>query len=223
MQFRHEWKHVVNLSDCLTLEARLNTIMQRDAHAKSGSYSVRSLYFDTPNDRALRDKLDGVANREKFRIRCYDGNFSFISLEKKVKRNSLGFKVKAPLNADQVARIIDGDIDWMMRSDEPLIRELHCKMILDRLEPKTIVEYDRIPFVCELGNTRVTLDSKLRTSARRIDFLDLGCPMFPIDWGISVLEVKWDEFLPAAIRDAVQMRGRRTAPFSKYAMCRALG
>ena len=223
MRLRHEWKHVINDADRLMLETRLDAIMERDAHATEGSYTVRSLYFDTPRDRALREKLDGVANREKFRIRSYGRDLSFITLEKKVKRNSLGFKMKAPLSASQTARIIDGDIDWMIESDYPLIRELYCKMTLERLEPKTVVEYDRVPFVVEEGNTRVTLDSRLRTTAGHTDFLDLDYPMISVNPSISVLEVKWDEFLPSLVRDAVQMRGRRTAAFSKYAMCRALG
>lgn len=223
MQFRHEWKHVINELDRTVLDARLSVVMQRDSHAAGGSYTVRSLYFDTPNDRALREKLDGVLNREKFRIRCYGRDFSYIGLEKKVKRNALGFKLKARLDERQVASIIEGDIDWMRDDDRPLVKELYCKMRLDGLQPKTIVAYERIPFVCELGNARVTLDSDLRSSAGRTDFLDPGCPMFPVAPGASVLEVKWDQFLPGTVQTAVQMRGRRTAAFSKYAMCRTLG
>ena len=38
-----------------------------------------------------------------------------------------------------------------------------------------------------------------------------------------IREVKWDEFLPAVIRDAVQLDGRRVGSFSKYAACRIYG
>ena len=86
MQFRHELKHEISLSDMMALRARLSAVCKRDVHAKDGKYFIRSLYFDTPADRALREKNDGVCNREKFRIRYYNGNLGVIRLEKKVKR-----------------------------------------------------------------------------------------------------------------------------------------
>lgn len=68
MHFRHEWKYEINYMDFLTLRMRLAAVMQRDSHAVDEKYEIRSLYFDTPSDRALREKLDGVNRREKFRI-----------------------------------------------------------------------------------------------------------------------------------------------------------
>ena len=54
------------------LASRLGKLFPRDGHAgPDGSYRVTSLYFDTPYDTALREKLDGVDRREKFRLRYY--------------------------------------------------------------------------------------------------------------------------------------------------------
>ncbi len=50
---------------------------------------MRSLYFDTPEDKALWEKVDCVNMREKFRIRYYNGDTSYIVLEKKCKVNGL--------------------------------------------------------------------------------------------------------------------------------------
>ena len=86
MHYRHEWKHEINLLDRLILLARLSAVMKRDPHAAGGSYQVRSLYFDTADDRALQEKIDGVNDREKFRIRCYNGDTGFIIVEKKNQR-----------------------------------------------------------------------------------------------------------------------------------------
>ena len=60
MEFRHEWKHEISYSDLLALRARLGAVLERDQHAVSGSYQIRSLYFDNLADKALREKLDGV-------------------------------------------------------------------------------------------------------------------------------------------------------------------
>ena len=75
----------INYSEMLDIRRRLSAIARRDIHAREGKYHIRSLYFDTPEDTALREKLLGVAKREKYRIRCYDGDTSFIRLEKKTK------------------------------------------------------------------------------------------------------------------------------------------
>ncbi|MBQ2925312.1 MAG: polyphosphate polymerase domain-containing protein [Ruminiclostridium sp.] len=222
MDLRHEWKHRIAPGDLPILRARLGTVLAPDPYAVGGSYHIRSLYFDTPADTALREKLDGVNVREKFRIRCYNKDFSLIHLEKKWKANGLGTKEKAKLTPDQVRAILTGDWDWMPRSQDALIRELYVKMTLQGLRPKTIVDYTREPFVFGPGNVRVTLDYDLRTGLHCTDFLNPDCLTIPATDDAVILEVKWDQFLPDVIRDLVQIPGRRTAAFSKYAACRAL-
>lgn len=218
--FRHEWKHVLNYTDLLTLRHRLGAVMERDPHAIDGKYHIRSLYFDNPDDKALREKIDGVNIREKFRIRLYNWDTSLIKLEKKSKRNGLGTKYSANLTAEDAQKIVDGDLDWMMASDQALVQELYCKMRYQRLEPKTIVDYTREPFIFRPGNVRVTLDYDIRTGQECTDFLDPEVVTIPAGDAPILVEVKWDEFLPTIIRDAVTLPDRRVGSFSKYAQCR---
>ena len=82
MDLRHEWKHEISYSDLLAIRQRLYAVAKRDVHAVNGKYLIRSLYFDNMADKALREKLDGISNREKFRIRYYNGDTSVIRLEK---------------------------------------------------------------------------------------------------------------------------------------------
>jgi len=169
----------------------------------------------------LRGKLESVNGREKFRIRCYNRDFSFIQLEKKSKSNGLGEKAKARLSADEVEALLAGDISWMHDPDRPVLVELMSKMRSQGLRPKVVVEYRREPFVYRPGNVRVTLDSDVRTGLGSIAFLDPTLPLIPVPGEQrGVLEVKWDAFLPDIIRDAVQLDGRRPAAFSKYAAAR---
>ncbi len=221
--FRHEWKHVLNYADLLTLRHRLKAVMERDPHSIDGKYHIRSLYFDNPDDKALREKIDGVNIREKFRIRLYNWDTSLIKLEKKSKRNGLGTKYSANLTAEEAQKIVDGDLDWMMASDRALVQELYCKMRYQRLEPKTIVDYTREPFIFRPGNVRVTLDYDIRTGQERTDFLDPKVVTIPAGDAPILVEVKWDEFLPTIIRDAVSLPNRRVGSFSKYAQCRVYG
>ena len=223
MKYRHEWKHEINYADMLTLRTRLSAVMQRDRHAINGAYQIRSLYFDTLSDKALREKIAGVDIREKFRIRYYNGDTSFIVLEKKSKRSGLCSKEHCRITEEEAQKIVDGDIGWMLSSDRPLCRELYTKMLSQGLRPKTIVDYTRDPFVFAPGNVRVTIDYNIRTGAFRTDFLNPDTLTFPAGDAPIILEVKWDEYLPDIIKDAVTIPGRRMSAFSKYAQCRIYG
>ncbi len=221
MKYRHEIKHEIRYADLLILRQRLGAVLQPDPHAPDGAYRIRSLYFDTPEDTALREKLDGVSRREKFRLRYYNRDLSFIRLEKKSKVAGLCSKETAPMTRQQVQRILEGDTDWMSQSPEPLIRELHDKQRRTLLMPKTLVEYTREPFVYPPGNVRVTMDYGLRTGLGSTDFLNPDCLMIPAAEAPIILEVKWDEYLPDLIRDLVGLDGCRAGAFSKYAKCRS--
>lgn len=223
MVYRNEWKHVISYSDLLVLRQRLSAVMKIDKHAINGKDRICSLYFETPTDTALREKMDGVSRREKFRIRYYNQDTSVIYLEKKSKVAGFGNKQKAKLTEQQVMQILEGDIHWMLLSEEPLIQELYCKMNTKRLYPKTVVEYTREPFVYAPGNVRVTLDYNIRTSLNSKEFLSKEAVKMPAGESPIILEVKWDAFLPDCIRSAVQLEGRRVTAFSKYAQCRIYG
>ena len=224
IHYRHEWKHEISYADLLSIRARLRAVAQPDAHAIGGKYLIRSLYFDNLNDKALREKIDGVNMREKFRIRYYNGDPSkIIHLEKKSKRNGLGTKYSAPLSMAEARSIVTGNIDWMLASPHPLIQELYCKMRYQGIVPKTIVDYTREPFIYAPGNVRVTFDYDIRTGLGCTDFLDPNCVTVPAGDAPIILEVKWDAFLPSIIRDCVQTPGRRSEAFSKYAQCRIYG
>ena len=223
MDYRHEWKIEISYLDLLVLRQRLGAVMQPDAHAVDGKYHIRSLYFDDSADTALQEKLDGVNCREKFRIRFYNLDTAVIHLEKKSKWNGLCNKQSADLTAEEAQWIADGQLDWMKTSGRPLVQELYSKMKGQGLRPKTIVDYTREPFVYGPGNVRVTLDYDIRTGLAGTDFLNPDCVTVPAGNAPIILEVKWDQFLPQIIRDAVQLESRRPGAYSKYAACRIYG
>lgn len=223
MIYRNEWKHEISYCDLLVLRQRLRAVMQMDKHAIEGKYLIRSLYFETPTDTCLLEKVNGISRRHKFRIRYYNYDTSSIYLEKKSKVAGYGNKQKACLTKQQVQQLLDGDIEWMLQSEHQLIRELYSKMKNELLRPKTIVDYIREPFVYAPGNVRVTLDYNIRTSLNCKEFLLEDALTIPAGESPIILEVKWDAFLPDCIRSAIQLEGRRVNAFSKYAQCRIYG
>jgi len=220
VQFRHEVKHEITKVDMLILQQRLRTVMTADTHTINGQYLVRSLYFDNLYDKALREKLEGLNIREKWRIRLYNHDQSTIRLERKFKCNGLGHKTSARLTPQQAQAIVDGDVEWMSHSTDEVIFNFYHRICTEGLKAKAIVDYIREPFTFAAGNVRVTLDSEIRTGLRCVDFLNPECITIPIKDNPCILEVKWDNYLPDIIRDMIQLDGRRSAAFSKYAVCR---
>ncbi len=223
MSFRHEYKIELNMSDLTALRSRLRVITEPDEHAVNGKYLIRSLYFDTPGDRALREKIDGVSRREKFRIRYYNGDTGFLCLEKKSKLNGLCSKESLQISVESAQAIVNGELPEELRSAPPLLQELCYKMKTERLRPKVVVDYIREPFIYRPGNVRITFDYGLRTALGCTDFLNPGLVTVPAGDAPVLMEVKWDTFIPDVIRDVVQMTGRRASAFSKYAQCRIYG
>ena len=220
MQFRHEVKHEISHYDMLILRQRLRAVMRPDSHAVNGRYEIRSLYFDNLDDKALREKLDGVNIRAKYRIRLYNHDPSIIHLERKFKHGGVGYKTSANLTPDQAKAIADGDVEWMVYSSDEVILDLYTHIRNEGLKAKVIVDYTREPFVFSPGNVRVTLDYGIRTGLSCTDFLNPHCVTVPVKDSPCILEVKWDSFLPDVIRDAIQLDGRHNAAYSKYAASR---
>ena len=220
MKFRHECKFEISYSEWLALRSRLCVVMKRDPHATNGIYKIRSLYFDDVNDTALKEKVNGINQREKFRIRYYDNDTSFIKLEKKSKINNLTQKKSVSISKQQVQNILDGNYEWMLGENNPLLLEFYSKIKAKTLRPKTIVEYKREPFVFTCGNVRVTLDYDIRTSIGCDNFLNVTDARIPAKDGTIILEVKWDEYLPDIIKDVIRMENHSQGAFSKYAACR---
>ena len=224
-KFRHELKYHINVSDYFSLRSRLNRIMLRDGNGgTSGKYKIRSLYFDNFDEKALKDKINGLNIREKFRIRYYNDNPVFIKLEKKSKINGLCSKSATIISREQVEKLLNKDVDWMMESGDPLLVELYAKMKYQLLRPKTIVDYYREAFLYFPGNVRVTIDSDIRSSGLSRDFFKPDLATLAITKpGQIILEVKYDEVLPEPIRDILQTNERQYSAISKYAASRIYG
>lgn len=219
---RHELKLYINYADVLQLRSRLPFVAEPDKNAADGnSYRVKSLYFDNYNDKALKEKIDGVNEREKFRLRLYNDDTSFIRLEKKSKKNGICFKESVIITADECKRLIDGDLAVLKENGEPLCLELYAKMHYQQLRARNIVDYKREAFIYPMGNVRITLDYDIRTGNNIHVFLKREKVPVPIS-GVYILEVKYDSFLPEIIRGVVSLSSRRSSAFSKYAVARII-
>lgn len=217
---RHEYKYLISAADAKLLKLRLKHIMDPDPHAgPTGRYTIRSLYFDDLYHRALDEKLDGICIRSKYRIRMYNYDPNFLKLEKKEKLGSLTRKtaqsvpLKAALRLQQ--RLIPQTPDT-----GTLYGELAAKVRNSGFRPMVLVDYDRTPFVCADGNTRITLDENLRTRPFDTNLLASTSAMIPVlDKGQVILEVKFDDFLPGYLDAALADIPKVNMAISKFALC----
>ncbi len=226
MDFRSELKHYINYQDYLIIRSKISNFLTLDKNVYKDSfeYKIRSLYFDNFNNKVLEEKLLGLNKRDKFRIRLYNDDDSFIRLEKKSKINGLCKKISCSITKDEVLSIINNDIDFLMKSDKPLFQDLYIKMKTEFLKPKTIVDYEREAYVYKIGNVRITFDKNLRTGIVSNDIFSKElCTISPINKDYIVLEVKYDEFLPEFILNLIQLGERSKTSISKYALCRMYG
>lgn len=218
--FRHEYKYLINEQDYLVIRNRLNGILQKDKNTPGEDYCIRSLYFDDIKDSALTDKIDGVKEREKYRIRIYNNSLDVIKFECKQKHGSAVRKHSAPLTRRECEGLLAEDYTVLYGREEPLLRKFIVDCNVKRLLPAQLVDYDREAFVSYAGNVRVTFDKNLMAPVSN-NLFDASQPrvaVFPR--GVLIMEVKFDGFLPDYIRDLIQLGCRESQANSKYVLCR---
>ena len=215
---RHEIKYSVSVLQAELLKTRLGALLRPDPHVRpDGSYFIRSIYFDDPDFTAYNEKLAGVKERTKYRIRFYNHDDSVIFLERKSKDGDFSGKDSVPLTRAQADALIDGSAD--LRHEPGLLGELG-RLRSGVWRPVVIVDYDRWPFIYRDGNVRVTIDANVRTCPYSTDCFDPRLLTVPVlDDGEAVLEVKYDAFLPAPVRALIDGVPKQRSAVSKYTKC----
>lgn len=201
------------------LKSRLSEVLKLDSHtSNNGRYIIHSLYFDDYKDTSLYTTYAGISKRFKWRIRYYDEDLKYIVLERKEKLNSRCHKKSCKLTLDEYNKIVSGNItDIVYNTDKKLIKELARDMLMYDYKPKIIIDYERIAYVEEITNVRITFDMKISTSYDIDNFLNGDYIKYYINpSGINVLEVKFDDILPSYIRKIVESYGFKQTSFSKY-------
>lgn len=225
-QYRHELKYEISYADYLLMKGRLEKIMTVDPHSRDdGKYLVKSIYFDNYSNKVLKENIHGVEKREKFRIRFYNNDLSYITLEKKMKNGRLGLKYRTEITREELESLLRGDNSWMKETSNNVAKELYAKMQYQGLRPTNLVSYTRESFVYRPGNVRISFDSDIRTlmnpaNSLKEESMEISATDTPQD---MILEVKYDAFLPDIIKDLIQLDSIRVQAFSKYTNSRRFG
>lgn len=218
--YRNEWKYYISLWEGEMLKRRLLPFMELDPHAENGQYTIRSLYFDDYWDSAYTEKLMGVADRKKWRVRIYNYSDAGIRLERKKKKNSYIFKESAPLSRQEFEWILEGKYEFLLQSRYNLCREFYYECMVNLQRPKVVVDYERTPLIRREGDVRVTFDRDVRAAAFNYNIFDPQLPTRAmLDPDMMVLEVKFTELLPSVIQELLPLDGQQFSAISKYTLC----
>jgi len=155
--FRFEKKWVFTKLDKVTLFSNLinSKLFFREQYSER---TVSSVYFDNLNLKSAFDNLDGVSNREKFRVRWYGNNTEIFNnpiLENKIKKNFQGYKIFFKLNDFDKKKLDNENLFQLTKSVN--------KLILNKnLYPISMTNYKRIYLISANNEIRATLDFDLQ-------------------------------------------------------------
>lgn len=227
-KYRHEYKFLCNEAEWTVIQSRIGGLMKPDVNVgEQGFYEIRSIYFDDMYDTCFHANEAGVDPRAKYRIRSYNGSDKNIKLEKKIKQNGKTRKIATLLDRRRFDYIMQGEYselihECMTESDDNfLLKEFLTLGLTRRMKPKVVVSYERYPYVEAKGNVRVTFDKNIASGMDFDGFWDENPARVPVlPKGQHLLEVKYDEFLPAYLKESLEIGVLRQTTFSKYYICR---
>ena len=227
---RFEMKFIINAAQRATLMTKLEPHLRADANAdETACYPIVSLYYDTPERDCYWEKVRGLGNRRKFRVRVYSSNdgklppTTFIEVKHKADGRGVKRRVKLPL--EEALRVGEGKwpnipLDYAgRRTVEEIINDL---VIRRGFAPTMLMRYDRRAYaaVDPQSDLRITYDIGI---LYRLDNLvpvpddrrfDPKNRLHPD--GTSVLEVKLSGCIPYWLSKMIAETGCLLASHSKY-------
>lgn len=221
---RHELKFFISPLEYQVLSRALDRVLWRDRNGdENNEYHIRSLYFDTRFNDALLDKINGVKDRDKFRIRIYNFSDKLIRMECKTKVGQLISKRSIAIPKLLAEQLIAADPTGLERTRSGLLRDVYREMAINGLHPVVIVDYVREAYVHPAEEVRITFDKQLHTGLGSIDLFNPYVATLPtFDHDEMILEVKFNRVMPPYIRDLLCtcVKSAQNSAISKYVWCR---
>lgn len=203
----------------MNLKNILCKTLTQDSHNTNGGYIVRSLYFDTLYNNDYFDKEDGLEYRRKIRLRTYNPKAQFLKLELKQKEGEYQHKYSLTIPKNIAQRLIDGHYEVLKELNNNFADRLYTIMQTNLYRPKCIVEYKRLAYIVKENNTRITIDSDLKSSESNMDIFNPSLSLNTVT-GKTILEVKYNNFLLSYVKDIIDSTNKSQTSASKYCMSR---
>jgi len=230
---RSEYKYIVPNTKMDKLRKMIMPFVDIDKFAKDregNHYTVKSIYFDSPNFLFYSEKNDHEKHRKKVRLRGYNSENSnnTVFLEIKRKYEAPIFKNRCPLKYEDSKKIFSGksienyvenNLKFPNAVDDA--KRFFYQIYTKKLMPVVNVIYEREPFLGKLDNNiRITFDKNLRSSPYpTIDDLYNEKRIRYSLKGRFILEVKFNDYYPSWMKPIIGVLGLQKVPASKYTLC----
>lgn len=222
-RYRKELKYVITIEEYLQLKPWLENLLTADINGVNGTYTVRSLYFDSLYDNDYYDNADGILRKCKIRMRVYERDFNKIRLECKAKEGSDGIKYSLWISEAEARLIAAGNYSSLQERKDRICQAIYLRMGKGGYHPKTVVEYDRIAYSYPASDVRITFDRRVRGTLTGNGFFDQFPGLVPLmDYHHGIFEIKYNDFLPYQIKQLTKKLDRLPQANSKYKQAREL-
>ncbi len=172
---RYEFKYYVHNNFLDELRRDILPYLEYDPHLvkqEKKEYLVRSTYLDSPTLMTYDEKMSGVRDRLKFRIRGYDiitqESVGFIEIKRKtgdyISKDRATIRYK---DIDGFFNTQNYDLLYASVSTRPYVEKCAANFLYyyfaHRLKPVVAINYDREAFQCRFGtDLRITFDKNIR-------------------------------------------------------------
>ena len=220
---RRELKYLLPWAQYQEVVDHLTTKLTPDAH-HDGSYTVTSLYFDTADYKAYRDKIDGQRYRRKLRMRIYGKETTsadapcFVEIKQRLNKTISKRRLLLPYETATALETYENLLGDANPGDRAVLEEvIYLQTCSSYNRPVLSATSVWLSTAALMNPTcRVTFDTKLKG---RIHELSLSSPaenhyFAPPDW--CIMEVKVNERVPYWLTKMTATYGISLRRISKY-------
>ncbi len=229
---RYEYKYIVPNKYLSAIRDYIMPFMELDKYGQSAvdnQYTVRSVYFDTPSYDFYYEKIEGIKNRKKVRLRGYDqsGPDDIVFLEIKRKYDIPIIKYRSPLKFKHALEIfqehnLNGYAIEKFSSEEGYenSKRFFYQVFSKNLRPVVLVVYEREPYLNKFDKTvRITFDKNLRGQGYpALEGLYREDELSVVLDNRFIMEVKFNNTFPGWLNPVISRFGLRKQSASKYVM-----
>ena len=178
-------------------------------HIQHPKRHVNSIYFDDNNYTSIKDNLDGVSDRSKYRVRWYGKN-SFVlhnpKLEIKIKKNFLNYKKIFPL--EKLDNLNIKNINHVKLINNEVNNIIKKKLLFTNIT----THYERLYLISYNKKIRATIDYNLKGTKFNCYFQN---PIFKASRDV-IVEFKYNQEYDNYVRSNLQKISSRFSKNSKY-------
>lgn len=223
---RREYKYYVPMQHIARLRKRLLIYMDHDEFClrmPENQYLVRSIYLDTPHYAFFNEKMAGLRNRKKLRIRAYNrqtpDSRAFIEIKRRLDDSILKERASIPLaEAGQLLETVAFTSNGAVTAAQAALNRFVFFTHHLNLSPSVLVIYEREAFFGKDNpEVRITFDMNVRSYPRPgLDDLFRDADLKTFCDPYFILEIKFYERMPYWTRQIVRDFHLLRESISKY-------